>query len=153
MPKIGTLGLDFFRDRVLLLDFPARRVAILGPGEAMPAWIEEQASWVGVDYREEKLFVPLTLAGETYDDFFYDTGSSLFPVSTTMEIWQKATGRRGDEPSNITWKVPSFGQEVVLIGAPSRGGSRWGVPRWNARTSSTWRRGPNACTWRTGATA
>lgn len=121
LPKIGTLGLNFFRNRVLLLDFPAERFAILDSAAAIPEWIEERASWVDVDYRNDKMFIPLTLAGTTYEDFFYDSGASLFPVSTSKPIWQRATGRTGDEPDNIALTVRSFGEDVTLIGAPARG--------------------------------
>lgn len=121
LPKIGTLGLNFFRTRALLLDFPAERFAIIDSATAIPAWIEEGASWVDVDYRSDKMFLPLTLAGTTYEDFFYDSGASLFPVSTSKPIWQRATGRTGDEPDNIRWTVRSFGEDVTLIGAPARG--------------------------------
>ena len=130
-PKIGTLGLNFFRSRVLLLDFPGQRFAILDSAAAIPHWIEEQASWVVVDYRNDKVFLPLTLAGIRYDDFFYDSGASLFPVSTTKEIWQRATGRRGDEPDNVVWTVSSFGQDVTLIGAPAQGTVSMETPGWS----------------------
>lgn len=120
-PRIGTLGLNFFRSRLLLLDFPAERFAILDSAATMPAWIEERATWVDVDYRDDKMFIPLSLAGTTYEDLFYDTGASLFPVSTTKEIWQKATGRMGVEADNVTWTVRSLGQDVTLMGAPAQG--------------------------------
>lgn len=48
-----------------------------------------------VVYRNDKMFLPLTRAGATYDDSFYDSGASLFPVSTTKEIWQRATPGAG----------------------------------------------------------
>lgn len=83
-PKIGTLGLEFFRDKTLLLDFPAERFAILDS-----------------------------------DDFFYDSGASLFPVSTTPEIWRRVSGRTGREPDNVVWTVPSGGEPVTLVGAPA----------------------------------
>ena len=120
-PKIGTLGLNFFRDKILLLDFPGQRFAILDTVSPLPRAIQQRASWVPIDYRDDKMFIPLTLAGKTYDDFFYDSGASLFPVSTTPEIWQQVTGRTGAEPDNTVWKVRSFGQDVVLVGAPVHG--------------------------------
>lgn len=123
-PKIGTLGLNFFRQRVLLLDFPAQRFAILDSVAALPASIEERADWVGVDYRNDKLFLPLTLGGATYDDFFYDSGASLFPLSTTREIWRQVTGR---DTGTVVLTVPSFGEQVVLSGAPAEGSVRVGT--------------------------
>lgn len=120
LPKIGTLGLNFFRDRVLVLDLPGERFAIIDSAQALPAWIERGASWVPIEYRNNKMFVPLTLNDSVYTGFFYDSGASLFAVNTTPEIWRAATGRTGDEPDNVEWKVPSFGQEILMRGAPVR---------------------------------
>ena len=120
-PKIGTLGLSFFRSRVLLLDMPRARFAILDSAAALPAWIAARVRWVPAEYRNEKLFVPLTLNGRTYDGFFYDSGASLFALNTTPEIWRQATGRTGSEPDNERWTVPSFGQQIVMQGAPVQG--------------------------------
>lgn len=120
-PKIGTLGLHFFLRRVLLLDLPGQRFAVLDSTAPLPPEIERRASWVPIEYRNDKMFLPLTLNGKVYDDFFYDSGASLFAVSTTPEVWRDATGRTGSEPDNVTWTVPSFGDPVVLRGAPARG--------------------------------
>jgi len=125
-PKIGTLGLNFFRRRVLLVDFPAQRFAVLDSG-ALPAWIERDARWVPAQLRDSKVFLPLTLAGRTYDDFFWDSGASLFPISTTPEIWAAATGRAATDPGNVVVRVPSFGEIATLVGAPARGELRVGA--------------------------
>ena len=120
-PQIGTLGLNFFRNRVLLLDFPHGRFAILDSATSLPQEIEQHAAWVPAEYRSQKLFLPLTIAGTTNGDYFYDSGASLFPLSTTKELWQAATGRSGAEPDNRTIRVPSFGQQATFVGAPAQG--------------------------------
>jgi hypothetical protein len=121
LPKIGTLGLEFFRDRVLVLDLPGERFAILDSAAALPAWIARGVRWVPAEHRNEKLFIPLTLGDSVYTGFFYDSGASLFALSTTAEVWRQITGRTGDEPDNVVWRVGSFGQQVVLKGAPVQG--------------------------------
>ncbi len=123
LPKIGTLGLNFFRDKVLVLDLPGERFAIVDSAAALPEWIERGASWVPVEYRNGKMFVHLTLNDSVYTGFFYDSGASLFAVNTTPEIWRAVTGRTGTEPNNVDWKVPSFGQEILMRGAPVRNAS------------------------------
>jgi hypothetical protein len=120
LPKIGSLGLNFFRARQLLLDFPRMRFAIVDSAQALPRWITERISWVPIEYRNNKMFVPLTLNGREYRGFFYDSGASLFAVNTTPEIWRAATGRTGTEPDNVDWRVPSFGQQILMRGAPVR---------------------------------
>lgn len=120
-PKIGTLGLGFFRRGALLLDFPAQRFAIIYPATAIPSWIEEQASWIELNHHDGKMFLPLTLGGTPYEDFFFDTGSSALPLLTTLDVWQAATGRRTRDPANTVLTVPSFGEPVTIVGAPATG--------------------------------
>ena len=127
---IGTLGLDFFEKRLLLLDYPAQRLAIL-PGDAtLPADITKTVSFVPLIRRNEKLFVPVTLNGKEYpDDFFFDTGASLFPVVTTRNFWQQTTGRTGDEPDNRVVTGQSWGDRIKLVGAPLQGEAQIGTVR------------------------
>jgi hypothetical protein len=120
-PEIGTLGLDFFRGRVLLLDLPRRRFAILDSAAALPPSLASRVAWTPAVHRNGKLFVPLTAGGRTFDGFFYDSGASLFPLVTTPEVWRQITGRAGDDPSNTVVRVPSFGETITLKGAPVPG--------------------------------
>lgn len=120
VPKIGTLGLEFLEGRVLLLDLPRGRFALLDSARALPA-VARGASWVPLEHRNGKMFIPLAVNGTVHDGFFYDSGASLFAISTTPELWRELTGRRGDEADVTVLRVPSFGQEIVIRGAPVRG--------------------------------
>lgn len=144
LPKIGTLGLGFFSTAALLIDFSERRFATMYPASAIPDWIEENASWTTIDYRNGKLFLPLALAGVNYDDFFYDSGSSIFPLITTQAIWREATGRIGEEETNTVWTVPSFGERVTLVGAPISGDVTMGRATLEAPLIFHLREGPES---------
>ena len=120
IPKIGTLGLQFLESRVLLLDLPGARFALLDSAQALPAWAAG-ASWVPIEHRDGKMFIPLRVGGQEYRGFFYDSGASLFALSTTPELWRELTGRNGTEPGNTVLRVPSFGQQIVMRGAPVPG--------------------------------
>ena len=120
-PKIGTLGLSFLAHRTLLLDLPRNRFALLDSAAALPPEVARRVSWVPATLRNGKLFIPLTLNGHQYDAFFYDTGASMFALSTTPEVWRRITGRNGMELENAVMRVPSFGDTVVLKGAPVEG--------------------------------
>lgn len=128
MQKIGTLGLDFFEKHLLLLDYPAQRLAIL-PGDAiLPVDITKTVSFFPLIARNEKLFVPVTLNGKDYpDDFFFDTGASLFPVYTTRSLWQQITSRTGDEPDNRVVTGHAWGNKLKVIGAPIQGEAQIGT--------------------------
>jgi hypothetical protein len=142
------VGLGFFQNRVLLLDLPRARFAILD-ADALRGWVEEQAAWVAAEHRHGKLFVPLQLGDSTYRAFFYDSGASLFPVTTTPEIWRAITGRAGDEADNLVWRVPSFGEMVEMVGAPARVSAAVGSARISTPTAFYRRSGPERLDFRT----
>lgn len=118
---IGTLGLRFFRDRLLVLDFPHRRFAIVARDEALPIDVPRDVSYVPARYEHGYLFVSMTLAGRTVNDFFFDTGASSFALETTAASWRTLTGRTGNEADNRRMQVSSWGKLVEDIGAPLAG--------------------------------
>ena len=117
-PKIGSVGLDLFAERVLLLDFPARRFAILDKGEPVPADIERRASFFPVTERNGKLFVTVSHGDDPLGELFYDTGASAFTLLPPA-VWRRVTGREGPEPDNVRVAVPSWGRSFTAVGAPS----------------------------------
>jgi hypothetical protein len=116
-PKIGTIGLDIFREHPLILDFPRRRFAVLGKGDSIPLALEQRATFFEVTVRDGLMFIPVFYDEQQIDNIFYDTGSSIFPLVTTRSIWQKLTGRTGDESDNEHLTIFSWGKEVVMTGA------------------------------------
>jgi hypothetical protein len=127
--RLGTLGVDFFRNRILLLDFVRQRLCILDEQGKLTETTEHAASFVPLTIRGGHLMVPLTVNGNVETDFFYDTGSSLFPIATTRAKWQVITGRNGTESDNQIWRVNSWGREAVMVGAPIRGNLQVGEAR------------------------
>jgi hypothetical protein len=126
---IGTLGADFLRDRVLILDFPNDRFAFVHRGDALPAALERAASWTWLDARNDKLFVQLTIAGRTFDDVFFDSGSSAFPLIVRRTLWTGLTGRHASDSTNDILLASSWGRDVPLIGAPLSGAVAFGAVR------------------------
>ncbi len=120
-PVIGTLGLDFFSRRVLVLDFPGRRFAVRDAEQAQFE-VEKQAVFVPARYRDGKLFIPVTLGGKLFEDsFFFDTGTSALPMTMSQRLWKELTGKSGAEPDNIVLEVNSWDVKVKLIGSRLRG--------------------------------
>lgn len=118
---LGSLGADFLQTRVLVLDFLHQRLAILNEGAALPETFAKAADFVPLSVSQDKLYVQITINGHSEIDFFYDSGSSAFPIVTTSAKWRPFTGRTGKESSNEVWRVNSWGKEVALIGAPVAG--------------------------------
>jgi hypothetical protein len=115
-PRIGTIGLDVFLERPLILDFPKRRFAVLKEGESIPPELERKAKFFDVTVRDGLLFVPVLHDGQPIGDVFYDTGSSMFSLVVRRSLWQQLTGRTGDEPDNEHRTILSWGNRVVMTG-------------------------------------
>ncbi|HWS89445.1 MAG TPA: hypothetical protein VN282_20905 [Pyrinomonadaceae bacterium] len=118
-PKLGTIGLDIFRERVLILDFPKRRFALLNKGEGVPADVERRAQFFEVAYRDGWLFLPVVSDGRPVGNVIYDTGASVYPLVIRRELWRRLTGRTSDEPDNERRVTSSWGRSYVMTGAPT----------------------------------
>ena len=123
---IGTLGSDFLRNRILLLDFIRQRVAILPEGNGLPPEIVSAAEFLPMSVQHGQLFIPLSINGKLNYGYMYDSGSSLAALITTRSRWQKLTGRTGDEPENERKIGSTWGQRSVFVGAPLQGVLRIG---------------------------
>ena len=118
---IGTLGSDFLRNRILLLDFIHQRVAILPEGSGLPPEIESAAEFLPMSVRRGQLYIPLSINGKLNYGYLYDSGSSLAALLTTRSRWQELTGRTGDEPENEREISSTWGKRSVVVGAPLQG--------------------------------
>lgn len=125
----GTLGVRFFAHRILIIDFPRQRLAILDSAVALPDGLAHRASFVPVTYQYGYVFVPLVINGIVFKDFFYDTGASLFPLTTTAATWHTLTGRTSQEADNVIWRVSSWGSIIDEVGAPALGSMQIGAFR------------------------
>ncbi|MFA4948279.1 MAG: hypothetical protein WC674_07210 [Candidatus Krumholzibacteriia bacterium] len=118
---IGTVGQDMLVGKVLVLDYPNRRFCLVDSLDGELEALVSRASFVDLQRRNDKLFVPVRIGDIYSENFFLDTGASMLPITTTKEIWRRLTGRQGTEKSNIRIKVPSWGKEVAIVGAPVKG--------------------------------
>jgi hypothetical protein len=123
-PVVGTLGQDILVGKILILDFPHQRFSIFDSLNSVAETFLSKVSFVSLNRRNQKLFVTLQFGEIISTDFFFDTGASMFPIETTKEMWQKLTGFQGNEASLSSLKVPSWGKNIVLIGAPIKDGIR-----------------------------
>jgi hypothetical protein len=117
---VGTLGADFIRHRTLVLDFPQSRFAFVERGVALPQWMEANAHWTVLTFRNGKIFVRATIDGVERDDVFFDSGSSAFALIVRREWWTTLTGRSPADSTNDSYMASSWGRDVELVGAPLR---------------------------------
>ena len=118
---LGTVGLDFFGQRILVLDFVRQRMAVLDKGVDLPDTVQHRVDFVPLENRNGKMFVAVTLNGHEERGMFYDTGSSLFSLMTTRSRWRELTGRQPEDPANDIWTIKSWGKDAPLVGAPLKG--------------------------------
>lgn len=116
--SIGTVGLDMLVGFTTVIDYPAQRFCVT-PTADLPYDIYRRTAWSDAVLREGKLFVPVEIAGQQRLDFFFDTGASLFPLSTDLQPWRELTGRSETAAENRTISGTAWGANVDLIGAPS----------------------------------
>ncbi|MET4107570.1 hypothetical protein [Hymenobacter sp. UYP22] len=111
-PKmIGTIGANFPKGKVLIIDYPRQRMCVL---DSVDTYWRARTTFVASRMRKGRLHIPLTINQHTYWALF-DTGASLFPLSTDEHTWKTlvATG-----PPTDSMRVSSWGEQVAFYGAP-----------------------------------
>lgn len=117
----GTLGLAGLLGRVVVLDYPGRRICVFADGEA-PAAVMSRARYVPATLRNGKLFVPLKAPGFESDAIVFDTGSSLTPLVVGHAAWRRLTGLASLEAAPRVIEGGAWGKPIRLRGAPVQGG-------------------------------
>ncbi len=110
--KVGTLGADFFKNKYLIIDYPAKRIAV---ADTLTADVLESFSMIQARIQNNRLEVPLVINGNTYW-FLFDTGASIFPLQVHKSLWDSL---RVQGPLD-SFKVPSWGKMVNVYGAPMK---------------------------------
>ncbi|MGH8051986.1 MAG: hypothetical protein ACREPB_15100 [Arenimonas sp.] len=87
---IGTLGSDFIDGRVLVIDYPNKRLALY---RQLPADIAVRFSFSPLKFKERRLLIPFTMNGKA-SDLMFDTGSSAYSLLTSQSSW-KSLARPG----------------------------------------------------------
>ncbi len=117
---IGSLGLDLLAGRLVLIDYPGRRLALMNLGDA-PAWLLQRTTWTPGELRDGKFFLTVILDGKTVPAVFFDTGASAFHLTVDSAKWVELTGCNGPAQASTRWEVNSWGSKVTALGAPAKG--------------------------------
>ena len=98
--SIGTIGPDLFENKVLIIDYPNKRLAVTA--ELPKQFLKAQFRQYKI--KDGRIKIPITINGKD-EDVMFDTGSSLFALITTT--------RRANEISNKpivdSLKISSWG--------------------------------------------
>ena len=78
--SIGTIGPDLFENKVLIIDYPNKRLAIT---TELPKQFSK-AHFRKYKIKDGRIKIPMTISGKD-EDIMFDTGSSLFALITTAQ--------------------------------------------------------------------
>jgi hypothetical protein len=117
---IGTIGLDLVVGKILVVDFPNARFAVLSDTSEIRNVIPGKAYFVNAVISYNKLYVDIPLGKDTLKSVRFDTGASSVALILPLDFWRSATGLDGDEDSVRRDSVRSWGRYVQTLSAPAR---------------------------------
>lgn len=104
---IGTIAPDLFQDKVLIIDYPRKRLCV---SDNVPAKFAK-AAFQPFKLKDGRIKIPLRI-GEVSQDLLFDTGSSLFALSTTgPRALAVTTG-----PVQDSLRISSWGEYYYVYG-------------------------------------
>lgn len=114
---IGSLGLDFLKNKILIINFPEEKFTILNNRKSIPRDIKENSYFLNMKYKNNKIYLMSEIGSEDLT-LFYDTGSSIFEIVANKETWTNLTNVKDSNDIKLL-EVPSWGDIVQLKGARS----------------------------------
>lgn len=81
--SIGSWGADICENRILIMDFAKKQIAIL---DVLPQKTLRQIDFVPIEIKHHRAHVPVVINGKQYY-LLYDSGASLFPIMTVKKHW------------------------------------------------------------------
>ncbi|MBI2723271.1 MAG: hypothetical protein HYX39_13940 [Bacteroidetes bacterium] len=106
---IGTIGADIVQNKILIIDYPNKRIAIL---DSLSSELQNKFDCVKCKMTSGRFIIPLTVDGKI-QWYMFDTGASLFPIITDEANWKSFC----DVSKPDTIKVASWGTFYNVYGA------------------------------------
>ncbi len=108
--SIGTIGVNAFENKVLVIDFPNQQFAVK---DSVNNDFGKNVNWINLNIENGRIKMPLTVNGKQ-EWFMFDTGASWFPLMTNMDLWEEWR----DKNSKIdTMATSSWGEKYNVLGA------------------------------------
>lgn len=115
----GRLGLEALLGKIIKIDYPQQQICRLD--EQQYAALAPQLLLTPARIRSKKLFLYIELNGDYWPGLFFDSGASLYHLLVDRVVWQRLTGRTGNEPDNHYLQGWSRNRLITTVGAPLRG--------------------------------
>ena len=104
---IGTIAPDLFEDKILIIDYPNKRICVTSE---LPKQYSK-AQFQTYKAKEGRIKIPITINGKV-EDVMFDTGSSLFALITTV----KNANTISNKPIVDSLKASSWGEYYMVYG-------------------------------------
>ncbi|MBO1256322.1 hypothetical protein J3L16_11580 [Alteromonas sp. 5E99-2] len=116
---VGTLGASFFKDSMLIIDFPRNRFM---KANAIPEELAtSQINYIDGQVTDSLHIVTSVNVGDvTLSPVVFDTGSSIFKLVLNKEQWLQLVSKEHATAPEHTMEVPAWDRKVILYGAKSR---------------------------------
>ncbi len=111
LETIGTIGANEMKNKILMIDFPEQKIAIL---DSIPYDLRDIFQIENCKLNRNRVIFDCLINSENYR-FMFDTGSSITPVVTNKEIYEKLTGKQKLKPDTLTGY--SWGRKLIIPGA------------------------------------
>ena len=116
----GVIGLDPLVGKVLVIDFPRRRLCLVEHADAPPALVRA-AQWSNAEVRHGKFFVRADVNGKRSNRLVYDTGASADALVMDLEPWKTATGLSDPKQATGHYTLQLAGGSMDYVTAPLAG--------------------------------
>ncbi len=104
---IGTIAPDLFENKVLIIDYPNKRIAV---SEKIPSQFAK-ASFQSFKINDGRIKIPLNINGKI-ENLMFDTGSSLFALITTKQNALNISNKLTTD----SLKISSWGDYYMVYG-------------------------------------
>jgi hypothetical protein len=125
---IGSIGIDQINGKILILNLPSQEYSLLSDLSQL------KTDWAGIikllDARQDRsgrLYVDVIIKNDTLKNVLFDTGSSSSTLTLPKELWQRATGLQGIEPSVQKDSITSWGVTLHQFRSPAKGDLEFGA--------------------------
>src|SRR5579863_9419629 len=85
---VGTIGADFTVGKVLIIDFPNRKMCLI---DTMYKYCSNKASFVDCRVKNSRIQLPVMVNGEI-KWFVFDTGAGILVINTDKANWENIVG-------------------------------------------------------------
>jgi hypothetical protein len=107
---LGTIGADFAKDKFLIIDYPHQKMCLL---DTIDAYWKARTIFTACRIKKGRIQIPITING-VEEWYLFDTGASLFPLSTDHDTWK---GMVNDDQARDSLRGNSWGEQVTFYGA------------------------------------